>query len=93
MRLTTEEKTILCQTVQRADAEADTYLFGSRVDDQALGGDIDVLVLSKRIDILGKLDILATLHQALGDRKIDLVVLTDASQPFAQMAMQQGIRL
>ena len=93
MRHTHEEKSVIRQAVQRADANADTYLFGSRVDDQALGGDIDVLVLSQRIDMLVKLDILAQLHQALGDRKIDLVVLKDASQPFAQLAIQQGIRL
>lgn len=93
MRLTSTEQALFRQTVLQADADAQMYLFGSRVDDHALGGDIDVLVLSQRIDTLRKLDILGQLHQALGDRKIDLVVLKDASQPFAKLAIQQGIPL
>lgn len=93
MRLTPHEHTVLRQTIQQADAHAQAYLFGSRVDDAARGGDIDVLVLSQSINTLVKLRILAQLHQSLGDRKIDLVVCPDASQPFAQLAIQQGERL
>lgn len=57
------------------------------------GGDIDLLVLSKRINLMSKLDILVQLHQRLGDRKIDLVVYPDATRPFPRMVMQEGVRL
>jgi hypothetical protein len=50
-------------------------------------------VLSTKIDLMMKLDILATLHQQLGERKIDLVINENADSPFAKIAIQSGIRL
>lgn len=52
MRLATEEHSAISETIRRTDREAQIYLFGSRVDDTAKGGDIDLLVLSKNIDLL-----------------------------------------
>jgi len=62
-------------------------------DDDAKGGDIDLLVLSKRINLMTKLDILAQLHQKLGERKIDIAVYPDTTRPFPRMVMQEGVRL
>lgn len=93
MRLANEEQSVISDTIHQADAEAQIYLFGSRVDDAAKGGDIDLLVLSKRIDLMAKLDILARLHQKLGDRKIDIAVYPDTTRPFPRMVMQDGVRL
>ncbi len=69
------------------------YLFGSRVDDTAKGGDIDLLVISEKINLMAKLDILAQLHQKLGERKIDIAIYPNATRPFPRMAMQEGVRL
>ncbi|MFZ4539818.1 nucleotidyltransferase domain-containing protein [Propionivibrio sp.] len=77
MRLANEERLAISDTIHQADADALIYLFGSRVDDAAKGGDIDLLVLSKRINLMTKLDILAQLHQKLGERKIDIAVYAD----------------
>lgn len=63
------------------------------LDDNARGGDIDLLVLSPKIDLLRKLYVLAELHRLLGDQKIDLAVFADSSAPFACMAIESGIRL
>jgi len=63
------------------------------VDDAAQGGDIDLLVLSKRINLMTKLDILAGLHQKLGERKIDIAVYPDATRPFPRMVIQEGVCL
>lgn len=93
MRLKPEEQTIILNTIGVKDKNAKTYLFGSRVDDKAKGGDIDLLILSHRITLLDKLDVLAALHHQLGNRKIDIVVQRDASQPFAQLAIQSGVCL
>jgi predicted nucleotidyltransferase len=93
MRLANEEQSVISDTIYQSDADAQIYLFGSRVDDAAKGGDIDLLVLSKRIDLMTKLDILVQLHQKLGDRKIDIAVYPDAIRPFPRMVMREGVRL
>ncbi len=93
MRLATNEQAAIRDAIRQADADAQIYLFGSRADDTALGGDIDLLVLSKTIDVLAKLDILAQLHQRLGERKIDIAVYPDTTRPFPKMVIQEGVRL
>ncbi|MEI8161996.1 MAG: nucleotidyltransferase domain-containing protein [Betaproteobacteria bacterium] len=93
MRLKEDERQAILGTICAQDPQADVYLFGSRVNDGARGGDIDLLVLSRRIDLMAKLDILGNLHRRIGDRKIDLVVYPDLDQPFARIAVAEGIRL
>jgi len=93
MRLAPQEQSAIRHAIAQADADALVYLFGSRVDDSAKGGDIDLLVLSKKIDLMAKLDIMARLHQQLGERKIDLAIYPDATQPFARMVMKEAVRL
>ena len=93
MRLANEELSAIRDTIRQADAEAMIYLFGSRTDDAAKGGDIDLLVLSKKINLMMKLDILAELHQRLGERKIDIAIYPDATRPFPRIIMQEGLRL
>ncbi len=93
MRLAYEEQLAIRETIRQADAEAMVYLFGSRTDDTAKGGDIDLLVLSKTINLMAKLDILAQLHHRLGERKIDIAVYADATRPFPKMVMHSAIPL
>ena len=93
MRLANEELSVISDTIRQADTQAQIYLFGSRADDAAQGGDIDLLVLSKRINLMTKLDTLAGLHQKLGERKIDIAVYPDATRPFPRMVIQEGVRL
>ncbi len=93
MRLTAKEQSAIREAIREADSEASIYLFGSRADDIAKGGDIDLLVLSKKITLMVKLGILAQLHQKLGERKIDIAVYQDDSRSFPRMVMQKGVRL
>jgi predicted nucleotidyltransferase len=90
MRLQENERQIIMKAIRSVDADADVYLFGSRVNDDAKGGDIDLLVLSKTINLMAKLDILAQLHQQLGEQKIDLAIYPDLSRPFARLAVKEG---
>ena len=93
MRLTETQRQAITDTIFGVDADAAVYLFGSRVDDQAKGGDIDLLVLSSHIDMMAKLEIMGRLHELVGDQRIDLVIQHDLSRPFTRLAIAEGIRL
>ena len=93
MRLDHQEQLAIRDAIHKADADAMIYLFGSRTDDAAKGGDIDLLVLSKTINLMAKLEILTQLHQRLGERKIDIAIYPDATRPFPRLVMQAGVLL
>jgi len=93
MRITEAEHLAIRQAITEADPEANIYLFGSRANDDARGGDIDLLVISKKICLMDKLTVLARLHQILGEQKIDLAVYPDLSRPFARLALESGVPL
>ena len=73
-------------------------LFGSRLDDDQRGGDVDLLVqspqvLSERLTL--ELRLGARLERALGGRKVD-VLLVDPStplQPVHRVALASGVPL
>lgn len=93
MRITNAEHLTISNTIHQADADAAIYLFGSRADDSAKGGDIDLLVLSKKINLMEKLEILAQLHKQIGERKIDIAIYPDTTRPFPRMVIQTGVPL
>ena len=47
MRITENEQQVIRQAIAEIDPNADIYLFGSKADDHARGGDIDLLVISR----------------------------------------------
>ena len=72
-------------------------LFGSRLDDSRRGGDIDLLVvtdLAPAEAAVRRIDLLADLWLALGERKID-IVLDDGGAPSAivEKARHEGVEL
>lgn len=74
MRLTQEQADAIRQEVHRADAHAEVYLFGSRVDNAARGGDIDLLVVSDRVDFRGLLGLRRRILDRIGWQQLDGVV-------------------
>jgi predicted nucleotidyltransferase len=99
MRLTSHQ----AETIRRAvcDAfgrDARVYLFGSRVDDTARGGDVDLFVetdqrLPNRAAASARLA--GELQLILGDQHID-IVLADAETPHQRLfetARARGIQL
>lgn len=72
-------------------------LFGSRLDDHARGGDIDLYVetdLAAEEAEQRRLRMLARLARRLGERKIDLVVKTpDGDLPIHAVARREGVVL
>jgi len=93
MRLSEDQKIKIVQAIQGLDANAQIYLYGSRVDDDKKGGDIDLLVLSQFLDFDAKLKILAQLMKDLGEHKIDLSIVKDKKDAFTQAILDEAIVL
>ncbi len=91
MRLSKTEKSAIIEAVTRVDPEARIYLFGSRADDGKKGGDIDILIFSKRLTFDDKLKIKASIFEKIEEQKIDIVIAKDAKDPFVKMIQEQGV--
>ena len=99
MRLTPTQARIIRETVRSMlGPGARVRLFGSRTDDTARGGDIDLFVeadqlLANRAAAASRLA--AQLQLALGDQRIDIILVDrdSAPQPIHAVARQQGIPL
>lgn len=93
LRLTPFEIDTIRHAIYALDPKAKIYLFGSRVDDTKRGGDIDLLVLSKRLQNEDKSKIRVPLYTALGEQKIDVMIAKDTKQPFVRVALETAVRL
>lgn len=99
MRLTEQQINAIKHTAQAVLGEgAHVTLFGSRVDDSAKGGDIDLLFTSPiNIDNQAQTEahIYAQLVRQLGDQKIDILLKAPnlQAQPIHAQAEQSGIQL
>ena len=94
MRLTEKEVDIIKESIRtRFRRVGRIILFGSRVDDAKLGGDIDLLVESDEpleAGVRHKLEALSDMHRRLGERKIDFVL---ASTPGSEGDRRDGRRI
>lgn len=93
MRLTASEQAAIKAEAERRAPGATVYLFGSRANDRAQGGDIDLLVFPCRMDLECRLRFRMALADRLGDRKIDLLVSDNAADPFVRIARESGVSL
>ncbi len=86
---------ILTATRELAGPDASVRLFGSRLDDQLRGGDIDLLVeCPRRVarPVWLAAQITARLQKRLGDRKIDVLVVDPDTElePVHRVARTEG---
>lgn len=99
MRINQEARAIIRQaTAEVFGAEARVRLFGSRVDDDLKGGDIDLLVElpAPQDDARRKsLNLVARLQRRLGDQPIDVLVVDPHTQrmPIHDVALATGVPL
>ena len=98
MRLTAEQAEVIRIAVHEVYGEDSLlWLFGSRVDDERRGGDIDLLVrpdTSGGYALMDKIRLLGKLERGLGERKIDIVIETpDDQRPIVKIAHETSIRL
>lgn len=93
VRLKPDEIKKIRDAVYEYDKEAGIYIFGSRADLNKKGGDLDILVISKRIAPIQRRFIKINMYKALGEQKIDIIVTEEINSPFLKMAVQTGVRL
>jgi predicted nucleotidyltransferase len=93
MRLQPKEISVITSAVHEHDPQASIYLFGSRTDDSARGGDIDILVLSASLTFKDKLKIKAKIFESMEEQKLDILISKDTNDPFVRLAMGNGVRL
>ncbi len=93
MRLSDRERSAIVSAVHRYDAEAQVFLFGSRVDDTKKGGDIDILVRSVSIGPAERRQIRRAICDSIGEQKIDILVAADLASPMARLAQSSGVLL
>ncbi|MGQ0664592.1 MAG: nucleotidyltransferase domain-containing protein [Pseudomonadota bacterium] len=96
MRLAPEEVEAIkkcCVAVFGADA--DVRLFGSRADDCRKGGDIDLHIEASQASLAAEARFQSLLRGALGDRKVDVVILVRGSEPrpIDRIALRTGVAL
>jgi len=101
MRLTEfQTSKIQKETLRFFGSHSHAWLFGSRVDDDKRGGDIDLYIepeIQNPVELVeAKLNFLVEMHRVLGDQKIDLVLHRAQSQhdlPVYRIAKETGARL
>ncbi len=77
MRLSEYQKNAIIENVKLIFGESSkVYLFGSRVDDNKRGGDIDLLIECERVydTFANVIEFLTKLQNAIGRQKIDVVI-------------------
>ena len=85
MRLSEKEISAIKNNILSFDQDAKIYLFGSRTNDKAKGGDIDVLVISDKIGFMEKTKIRVGIFKEIDEQKLDLVVKKDFNDVFVKM--------
>ncbi len=99
MRLSKNQIEVIRQTVREVfGVEAEVKLFGSRINDDARGGDIDLLVELPTIVVEPErktLQLVARLQLRLGDQPIDVLVVDPSTprQSIHEQAIHTGIKL
>jgi predicted nucleotidyltransferase len=94
MRITEREKDAIVNAVKRADPTAQVWLFGSRTDDSKKGGDIDIAILSEKINNAAQKTLVRRfICDKIGEQKLDIVTTGSGKEAIFRLAVAEGIRL
>lgn len=99
MRLTTQQKTIIKQVVlELCSADTNVFLFGSRLDDNKKGGDIDLLIqIEQEVTnpALLAAQIQSRVMRQIGEQKIDVLLMAPnlTNLPIHDVALEKGVLL
>ncbi len=93
MRITPFERETIKRAILKLDKEAGIFLFGSRVDDEKKGGDIDILVISGKLNSADVIDIKTDIFTYMEDQKIDIIIKNGTKDPFVEYVMADALLL
>lgn len=95
MRLAPDTVEAIRAAVRAADPAAEVYLHGSRLDDAARGGDIDLLVVSDVLNLREVLRLRRAILDRIGWQQLDLTVRRrdQLDEPFAADCRRHGLKL
>ena len=95
MRLSPKAIGALREETARLDPRAEIYLYGSRTDDTARGGDMDLLVVSDTLVFREVLQLRRAILDRIGWQQLDLAVRRrdQLDEPLAAMARTTGVKL
>ncbi len=85
MRISSKEISTIKKNILLFDSSASIYLFGSRVYDEAKGGDIDILIISEKIGFAEKIKIKTGIFKEIEEQKIDLIVKKNFDDAFVRL--------
>lgn len=74
---------------------AQVRLFGSRIDSNAKGGDIDLYISDYNVadPYDAKIKFLISVQSEIGEQKIDVVIAKDSERDIERSALSQGVLL
>lgn len=95
MRLSKEEIEAINEAVKANLDHTEVFIFGSRVNDDAHGGDIDILIITKtKYELTVKWQIRDMIKQKIGNQKIDIVNLTyDDNSNFKKLILENAVKI
>ena len=95
MRLKASERNAILRHAAHFAPGSESYLFGSRTNPAARGGDIDVLLLTDtRLPLRRLREMRRAILLEIGEQKLDIVNFPrHAEHPFKDLALTGGLRL
>jgi predicted nucleotidyltransferase len=95
MRISTRAHTSITKHIKACIPNSEVFLFGSRVNDMAKGGDIDLLLITQEKVPMALLNRARRLIiNEIGDQKIDIVNFRKSDHhPFKVLALETAVRL
>lgn len=95
MRLKIKERNAVTQAIRSRDPQARVVLFGSRADDQRLGGDIDLLVFSDKLGFRDEWPIRRDILDQIGWQRLDMIIRRkhESPDPISRIALETGVDL
>jgi len=94
LRLSKDEIKLLKTKLHKLSDSAKIYLFGSRIDDSKKGGDIDLLIIDKKLTKKDIRELRVEFFKKFGEQKIDIILDNgELKEPFVKHIFQKAILL